>query len=69
MLLQPQFVVIFLPFNIISEIIIDYYKGLILPPGADRPSLLHHWYTYIFLIKKIDHRNINLNKILNKITL
>ena len=62
-LLQPVFVAIFLLFNIISEIIIDYYGGLILLPGADRPlappPLLRHWYTYIFLIKKIDHRNIN----------
>ena len=36
-LLQPLFVALFLLFNIISEIIIDYYRGLILPPGADRP--------------------------------
>ena len=64
-LLQPVFVALFLLFNIISEIIIDYYGGLILLPGADRPlappPLLRHWYTYIFLIKKIDHRNINFN--------
>ena len=64
-LLQPVFVALFLLFNIISEIIMDYYGGLILLPGADRPlappPLLRHWYTYIFLIKKIDHRNINFN--------
>ena len=35
-LLQPVFVALFLLFNIISEIIIDYYGGLILLPGADR---------------------------------
>ena len=62
-LLQPLFVASFLLFNIISEIIIDYYRGLILLPGADRPlappPLLRHWYTCIFLIRKIDHRNIN----------
>ena len=64
-LLQPVFVALFLLFNIISEIIMVYYGGLILLPGADRPlappPLLRHWYTYIFLIKKIDHRNINSN--------
>ena len=64
-LLQPVVVALFLLFNIISEIIIDYYGGLILLPRADRPlappPLLRHWYTYIFLIKKIDHRNINFN--------
>ena len=51
-LLQPLFVALFLLFNIISEIIIDYYRGLILLPGADRPlappSLLRHWYTHIY---------------------
>ena len=36
-LLQPLFVALFLLFNIISEIIIDYYRGLILLPGADCP--------------------------------
>ena len=36
-LLQPVFVALFLLFNIISEIIMDYYGGLILLPGADRP--------------------------------
>ena len=36
-LLQPVFAALFLLFNIISEIIIDYYGGLILLPGADRP--------------------------------
>ena len=36
-LLQPLFVALFLLFNIISEIIIDYYRGLILLAGADRP--------------------------------
>ena len=63
-LLQPLFVALFLLFNIVSEIIIDYNRRLILPPGADRPPpppLLRHWYTYIFLIKKIDHRKINFN--------
>ena len=60
-LLQPVFVALFLLFNIISEIIMDYYGGLILLLGADRPPLLRHWYTYRFLIKKIDHRNINFN--------
>ena len=34
-LLQPLFVALFLFFNIISEIIIDYYRGLILLPEAD----------------------------------
>ena len=28
---------------------------------SPRPPLLRHWYIYIFLIKKIDHRNINFN--------
>ena len=61
-LLQPLFVALFLLFNIVSEIIIDYNRGLILPHGADcpPPPLLRHWYTYIFLIKKIDHRKIEL---------
>ena len=36
-LLQPLFVGLFLLFNIVSEIIVDYYRGLILAPGADRP--------------------------------
>ena len=36
-LLQPVFVALFLLFNIISEIIMDYYGGLILLPGANRP--------------------------------
>ena len=36
-LLQPVFVALFLLFNLISEIIMDYYGGLILLPGADRP--------------------------------
>ena len=36
-LLQPLFVALFLLFNIISEIIIDYYRGLILLPRVDRP--------------------------------
>ena len=61
LLLQPLFVALFLLFNMISEIIIDYYGGLILLRGVARPPLLRHWYTYIFLIKKIDHRNINFN--------
>ena len=62
-LLQPLFVALFLLFNIISEIIIDYYGGLILLPGADRPLAPHCYATgiHIFLIKKIDHRNINFN--------
>ena len=59
-LLQPLFVALFLLFNIISEIIMDYYGGLILLLSP-RPPLLRHWYTYIFLIKKIDHRKINFN--------
>ena len=46
-LLQPLFVALCLLFNIISEIIIDYYRGLILLHGADRPPrpppLLRHW--------------------------
>ena len=37
-LLQPLFVAFFLLFNIVSETIIDYNGGLILPPGVDRPS-------------------------------
>ena len=37
-LLQPVFVALFLLFNIISEIIIDYYGGLILLPGRTVPS-------------------------------
>ena len=66
-LLQPLFVALFLLFNIISEIIIDYYGGLILLTGADRPHApiaRPHCYATgidIFLIKKIDHRNINFN--------
>ena len=43
-LLQPLFVALFLLSNIISEIIIDYYGGLILLPGAERP-LAPHCYT------------------------
>ena len=61
-LLQPLFVSLFLLFNIVSEIIIDYYGGLILLPGVDRPSppiAAPLVYIYMFLIKKIDHRNIN----------
>ena len=58
-LLQPLFVALFLLFNIISEIIIDY-RGLILLPGADHPlATLLPTGIHIFLIKKIDHRNIN----------
>ena len=37
-LLQPLFVALFLLFNIVSEIIVDYNRGLILPPGADRST-------------------------------
>ena len=37
-LLQPVFVALFLLFNIISEIIMDYYGGLILLPGRTVPS-------------------------------
>ena len=63
-LLQPLFVALFLLFNIISEIIIDYYRGLILLPGPDRP-LVPPCYatgiTFIFLMKNIAHRNINFN--------
>ena len=59
-LLQPLFAALFLLFNIISEIIIDYNRGLILPPERTTP-LPRHWYTYVFLIKKIDHRKINFN--------
>ena len=61
-LLQPLFAALFLLFNIISEIIIDYNIGLILPPGRTAP-LLRHWYIYIyiFLIKKIGYRKINFN--------
>ena len=36
-LLQQVFVALFLLFNIISKIIMDYYGGLILLPRADRP--------------------------------
>ena len=36
-LLQPVFLTLFLLFTIISEIIMEYYGGLILLPGADRP--------------------------------
>ena len=46
-LLQPLFVALFLLFNIISEIIIDYYRGLILLPGADRPLATPLVYIYI----------------------
>ena len=53
-LLQPLFVALFLLFNIISEIMIDY-RGLILLATL-LPTGIH-----IFLIKKIDHRNINFN--------
>ena len=42
-LLQPVFVALFLLFNIISEIIMDYYGGLILLPGADRPLAPHYY--------------------------
>ena len=59
--LQPLFVALFLLFNIISEIIIDYYRGLILLPRADRPPCYVAGITFIFLIKNIDHRNINFN--------
>ena len=59
-LLQPLFAALFLHFNIISKIIIDYNRGLILPPGRTAP-LVRHWYTYIFLVKKIGHRKINFN--------
>ena len=37
-LLQPVFVALFLLFNIISEIIMDYYGELILLPGRTVPS-------------------------------
>ena len=37
-LLQLVFVALFLLFNIVSEIIIDYYGGLILLPGRTVPS-------------------------------
>ena len=36
-LLQLVFVALFLLFNIIPEIIMDYYGGLILLPGTDHP--------------------------------
>ena len=62
-LLQPLFVALFLLFNIISEIIMDYYGGLILLPGADRPlATIATPLVYIYIShKKIDHRNINFN--------
>ena len=47
--LQPVFVALFLLFNIISEIIIDYYGGLILLPGADRPLVPHCYATGIHI--------------------
>ena len=54
-LLQPVFVALFLLFNIISEIIIDYYGGLILLPGADRPLAPHCYATGIHIY--ISHKN------------
>ena len=48
-LLQPLFVALFLLSNIISEIIIDYYGGLILLPGADRPPAPHCYTTGIHI--------------------
>ena len=55
-LLQPVFVALFLLFNIISEIIIDYYGGLILLPGADRPLTPHCYATgiHIYISHKKD---------------
>ena len=51
-LLQPLFVALFLLFNIISEIIIDYNRGLILLPGVDHPlATLLPTGIHIFLIK------------------
>ena len=54
-LLQPLFVALFLLFSIVSKIIIDYNKIIedkFCRPGrtAPSPTLLRHWYTYIFLI-------------------
>ena len=48
-LLQPLFVALFLLFNIISEIIMDYYGRLILLPGADRPLAPHCYATGIHI--------------------
>ena len=48
-LLQPVFVALFLLFNIISEIIMNYYGGLILLPGADRPLAPHCYATGIHI--------------------
>ena len=54
-LLQPLFVALFLLFNIISEIIIDYYRGLILLPGEDCPlSPLATPLVYIYISHKKD---------------
>ena len=55
-LLQPVFVALSLLFNIISEIIIDYYGGLILLPGADRPLAPHCYATGIHIIIYISHK-------------
>ena len=63
-LLQPVFVALFFTF----QNNIGNYHGLLWRINfaarrgpSPRPPLLRHWYTYIFLIKKIDHRNINFN--------
>ena len=48
-LLQPVFVALFLLFNIISKIIMDFYGGLILLPGADRPLVPHYYATGIHI--------------------
>ena len=48
-LLIPVFVALFLLFNIISEIIMEYYGGLTLLPGADRPLAPHYYATGIHI--------------------
>ena len=55
-LLQPVFVALFLLFNIISEITIDYYGGLILLPGPDCPLAPHCYATgiHIYISHKKD---------------
>ena len=55
-LLQPVFVALFLLFKIISEIIIDYYGGLILLPGADCLLAPHCYATgiHIYISHKKD---------------
>ena len=62
-LLQPLFVALFLLFSIVSEVIIDYNRGLIFPSGMDLPfAPLATPLVYVCIShKKIDHHKINFN--------